>query len=110
MCFWRTRSVDRDAHWRIAKSKDVSLTVSGACPMRGPSVLAILWRALGVFKAGSEHVSGVVDVTSLYKRNAEHTSLAVCVLSSVDRFALSVCCSLSVRRILQITVFGLITT
>ena len=56
------------------KSRDVFLViVSGTCPMRALGVLACLWRALGVFKAG---------VTSLYKRNAAHTPLTIRVVLS----------------------------
>ena len=52
---------------------------------------SVLLRALGLFKACSRHTSGIADVTSMYKRNAAHMPLVVCVLSSVDLFAISVC-------------------
>ena len=51
-------------------------------PKRGPGILACLWRALGMFKSCSGHMSGIANITSVYKRNAEHTPLAIGVLSS----------------------------
>ena len=37
-----------------------------------------------MFKAFSGEVSGIADVTSLYKRDPAHMQLAICVLSSFE--------------------------
>ena len=58
-----------------------------------------------MFKLCSGHVSGVADLTSVYKRNTAHTQLAICVCrpltSSPSPSALEMLTNMSVEMLMN---------